>query len=108
MSAGAAAVSGMVEPYAVISRFREHDYSLQDFLAARVEKQPQDCAIEFEGRQWTYAGLDEFVGLVEARIFDVMVSQDNTGDTKETNFHSWNWILKIENCKLEIGFWWST
>ena len=61
MNAEAAAVSAMVEPFAVISRFREHDYSLQDFLAARVEMQPQACAIEFEGRQWTYAGLDELV-----------------------------------------------
>lgn len=61
MSAAAATVPALTEPLAVISRFREHDYSLQDFLAARVERQPQACAIEFEGRQWTYAGLDALV-----------------------------------------------
>jgi carnitine-CoA ligase len=49
--------AGLVEPLAVISRFRAHDNSLHDFLAARVERQPHAVAVEFEGRRWTYAEL---------------------------------------------------
>ncbi|MES2973728.1 MAG: AMP-binding protein [Pseudomonadota bacterium] len=55
--------SSMVEPLAVISRFRDHDYSLQEFLAARVERQPDACALEFEGRAWSYAELERTIGL---------------------------------------------
>jgi crotonobetaine/carnitine-CoA ligase len=49
--------AGLVEPLAVISRFRAHDGSLHDFLAARVEHQPDAVAVEFEGCRWTYAEL---------------------------------------------------
>jgi crotonobetaine/carnitine-CoA ligase len=43
----------------VISRFREHDYSLTDFLAARIERQPDAVALEFEGQSWTYRAVGE-------------------------------------------------
>lgn len=61
MSATATTDALLVEPLAVISRFRDHDYSLCDFLAARVEQQPDACALEFEERQWTYAQLQLLV-----------------------------------------------
>ena len=50
-------VPTLAEPLEVISRFRAHDYSLRDFLASRVERQPGACALEFEGERWTYAQL---------------------------------------------------
>lgn len=44
----------------MISRFRDHSYSLQDFLMARIERQPHASAIEFEGAVWTYEQLGNF------------------------------------------------
>jgi crotonobetaine/carnitine-CoA ligase len=48
---------GLIEPLTVISRFRPHDFTLHDFLAVRVERQPNAMAVEFEGRGLTYAEL---------------------------------------------------
>jgi crotonobetaine/carnitine-CoA ligase len=53
--------AGLVPPLAVLSRFRAHDGTLADFLSARIEAQPWQVAMEFEGRRWTYAELGEFV-----------------------------------------------
>jgi crotonobetaine/carnitine-CoA ligase len=50
----------MVEPLDVVSRFRDHDYSLHDFLAARIERQPDASALEFDGEAWSYAQLGIF------------------------------------------------
>ena len=52
----------LIEPLAVISRFRDHDYSLHDFLAARIERQANACALEFDTSAWTYRELGELVG----------------------------------------------
>ncbi len=52
----------LMEPLAVLSRFRKHDYSLTDFLAARIELLPDAPAVQFEGRCWTYAELGERIG----------------------------------------------
>lgn len=49
----------LLDPLQVISRFREHDYSLTDFLAARIERQPDAVALEFEGRSWAYGALGQ-------------------------------------------------
>ncbi len=52
----------LVEPMEVISRFRDHNYSLHDFLSARIERQPTACALEFDASDWTYKELGELAG----------------------------------------------
>lgn len=61
----------MVEPLEVISRFRDHDYSLHDFLAARIERQPDASALEFDGETWNFEQLgtvaERWAGWLTAR-----------------------------------------
>ncbi|MBB5696393.1 class I adenylate-forming enzyme family protein [Muricoccus pecuniae] len=53
--------AGLTAPLQVIARFRDHDFTLHDFLRARVEAQPDGTALEFEGRAWSYGQLDGLV-----------------------------------------------
>jgi len=51
----------ILEPLAVIRRFRNHDFTLQDFLASRVEAAPENGFVVFEGQNWTYAETEALV-----------------------------------------------
>lgn len=52
---------GLLTPLAVVSRFRSHCGSLNDFLAARIEQQPDAPALAFGDARWTYRELGQLV-----------------------------------------------
>lgn len=53
-------------PLAVLRRFRAHDFSLADFLAARVEARGSDPFLLFEGRCWSYRDFSDHVARLAA------------------------------------------
>ncbi|WP_144186576.1 class I adenylate-forming enzyme family protein [Elioraea rosea] len=59
-------MSDRLAPLEVIRRFRAHDFTLADFLAARVEARPEDTFLVFEGRSWSYAAFAREVARLAA------------------------------------------
>lgn len=55
-------------PLEVLQRFRTHDYSLTDFVAARRERHPQREALVAEGRSWTWAQLEDSTARLASRL----------------------------------------
>ncbi len=46
-----------LSPLEVLRQYRAHDFSLTDFLAARVAQHPDKPALLFEGETWSYGEL---------------------------------------------------
>lgn len=53
-------------PLEVLRRLRGHDFTLADFLAARVEARPDEPVLLFEGRTWSYAAFADEVARLAA------------------------------------------
>lgn len=68
----------MVAPLEVLRQYRAHDFTLADFLAARVEAHPDKPALLFEGETWTYRQLDARIARVASWLAQEM--QVGAGD----------------------------
>ena len=57
-----------MSPIEVISSFRSHDYTLEDFLASRCEADPEREMMQYEGRSWSWREAQESAGRIAAHL----------------------------------------
>lgn len=55
-------------PIAVISSFRSHDYTLEDFVASRCEADPEREMMQYEGRSWSWREASDSAGQIAAHL----------------------------------------
>lgn len=55
-------------PIEVIRSFREHDYTLEDFIASRCEAHHEREMLQYEGRSWSWGEAQESAGRIAAHL----------------------------------------